>query len=470
MGNSAKRYLAKILCLFSLCCLLVPISYAGSLKGIRGATLDFVKDPFYSATEEEAARYYPDGLLVIEDGKIKDHGPYQSLIKKYPNLSVTHYPNRLIMPGFIDCHVHYPQTKVVAAFGNQLLEWLQQSVFPEELKFKNKAYAKKVAKVFLQSMLRNGTTTAQVFTTTFPVSVDAFFEESQRLNTRMIAGLTGIDRKGQAPDAYLDTADSFYRDSKRLLKKWHGNGRQLYAITPRFALGSTKKQLQLAGKLRKEFPTTFVNTHLAENPKEIKAVLKHHPDSDTYLNVYAKAGLLGKRFTGGHAIYLEDNEFQQVVDTGATLGFCPSSNLFLGSGLFKIAKAKSKKTPTRVCMGSDMAGGNFFSMLKVLNDAYKVGMLQDYKISALKGLYLVTLGGAHALYLDDKLGNFDKGKEADLVVIDWMAIPELKFRNQTATAKNIDELKDKAFGLMLMGDERVIDKTYVAGKLMYSKQ
>ncbi len=443
--------------------------FAASQEGIRGAFLDFVKDPFYTKTDQEAARYLPDGLLVLEEGKIKDFGPYADLQSKYPGLKITRYTNRLMMPGFIDCHIHYPQTKVIAEYGNQLLEWLAKYIFPQEMNFKNKSYADGVARFFFQELLRNGTTTAQVFTTTYPDSVDAFFGEASRLNLRMIAGLTGLDRKGQAPAGYLDTAQSFYEDSKKLLRKWHMKGRNLYAVTPRFALGSTPQQLDLSGKLYKEFPGIYVNTHMSENKKEVAEVAKVYPDSKDYLNVYEQAGLVGPRFTAGHSVHLDDSEFERMSKAGASMGFCPSSNLFLGSGLFKIQKAKSVETPVRVCMGTDMGGGNYFSMLKVMNDAYKVGMLQDYKISAFKGLYLLTLGGANALYLDDKLGNFKPGKEADFVVLDWMATPDLAFRNQTATAKNLDDLEVKIFGMMTLGDDRVVDKTYVAGKLLYER-
>lgn len=467
--EGAVRVLSIFLWVLSLCFIPVHSSFGASLEGIRGSFLDFVKDPFYTKQDKEAARFIPDGLLVLEDGKIKDFGSYSALQGKYPSLNITTYSNRLIMPGFIDCHVHYPQTKVIAEYGNQLLDWLAKYIFPEELKFKNKAYAQQVAQIFLKDLLRNGTTTAQVFTTTSPHSVDAFFEATSGLNLRMISGLTGLDRKGEAPAGYLDTAQSFYDDSKNFIQKWHGKGRNLYAVTPRFAVGSTQEQLDLSGKLYKEFPGVYVNTHMSENNKEIAEVAKLFPKSKDYLNVYEQAGLVGPRFTAGHSVHLDQSEFERMSKADATIAFCPSSNLFLGSGLFKIQNAKSKETPIKVCMGTDMGGGNYFSILKVLSDAYKVGMLQDYKISSFKGLYLATLGGATALHLDDKLGNFNPGKEADFVVLDWMATPELASRNESPTAKNIDDLEDKVFGLMMLGDDRAIDKTYVMGKIVYSR-
>lgn len=445
------------------------MSQAGELQGIRGSFFDFVRDPFF-AEEKESIRFIPDGLLIIEDGKIKVFGTYESMREKYGDLKITSHSGKLIMPGFIDCHIHYPQTRMVAAYGNQLLEWLNASVWPEEIKFRNKEYARQVASFFLDEMLRCGTTTVQSYTTTFPDSVDAFFEEASKRNMRVIAGLTGIDRKGQAPDDYRDTAESFYVNSKKLIQKWHGKERNLYAVTPRFAAGSTEQQLRRAGELRKQHPDVYVNTHLSENPSEIRLVAKLFPMCTDYLNVYERFGLVGPRCNFGHAVHLSDSEFERLSRAGASIAFCPSSNLFLGSGLFKIGKAKSSRTPVRVGLGTDVGGGNNFSQLLVLKDAYKVGMLQDYKISAFKGLYLATRGGADALYLEDKLGSFDPGKEADFVVFDVMATPELAFRNQSPEIRSLDDLAFKTFGLMMLGDSRAVCATYVAGKRLYEKK
>jgi guanine deaminase len=243
--------------------LIAAPTHAAETRAVRSAFLDFIGDPFY-LEEKQSVRFVPDGLLIIEDGKIKDFGHFEELKKKYRDVETITYKNRLIMPGFIDCHVHYPQTRVVAAYGNQLLEWLTTSIFPEELKFSDSKYARKVASIFLEEMLSSGTTTVQSFATTSPVSVEVFFEEAEKRNMRVITGLTGIDRKGFAPDEYLDTAESFYQNSKKLCKKWHGRGRNLYAITPRFAFGSTDKQLELAGQLRKEIKGVYMNTHLSE--------------------------------------------------------------------------------------------------------------------------------------------------------------------------------------------------------------
>ncbi len=443
-------------------------SWAKEPEAVRGAFLDFTSDPFYH-DENQSVRLIQDGLLVIEGGRIKDFGRYDDLKTKYKDLETVAYPRRLIVPGFIDCHVHYPQTRVVAAYGNQLLEWLTASIFPEELKFKDRAYAREVASFFLDDMLGRGTTTVLSFTTTFPESVDVFFEEASKRNMRVIAGLTGIDLKGFAPDAYLDTAESFHRDSKALYQRWHGKGRNLYAVTPRFAFGCSEDMLKRAGELYHELPGVYVNTHLSENRSEVEGVKKRFPGASSYLDVYDRAGLVGPRCVFGHSIHLSEPEFKRLSDSGAAIAFCPSANMFLGSGLFKIARAKSQRTPVRVGMGTDVGGGDNFGILAVLKDAYKVGMLQDYRISAFKLLYLATRGSAEALYLGDKLGTFDPGKEADFVVLDLMATPELAARNRGPGIRSLDEAAFKTFGLIMLADHRAVAATYVAGRRLYEK-
>lgn len=445
------------------------------MKAIRGAFLDYLYDPFYR-DETEAVRYLPDGLLVIDGEKIADFGPYHELGSKYADTETTAYPNRLILPGFIDTHVHYPQTEMIAAFGEQLLEWLAKYTFPTEMKFRDKVYARSVADRFLNTLLQNGTTTAQVFTTTFPQSVDAFFEACSERNICMVAGLTGIDRPGLAPPEYLDTADSFYANSKDLIARWHMKGRNKYAITPRFALGSTRDQLDRCGQLKREHPDTWVNTHMSENHKEIAEVAELFPEAKDYLNVYERAGIVGPKFTAGHAIHLSDDAFRRMSSSKSSISFCPASNLYLGSGLFMIQKAKSVETPVLVGVGTDVGAGDCFSIFRVLNDAYKVAELQEQKLSALKGLYLATMGGAKALMLDDEIGSFDPGKYADIVVVNPRSTPTLAFRAENAivdTTKSKEEqafelMQHEAFGMMMLGDDRAVEATYVSGELLYS--
>ncbi len=446
------------------------------MRAIRGTFLDFLHDPFYR-DESDAVRYLPDGLLVIDGEKIKDFGPFEEIGEKYADVDTVTYTNRLILPGFVDTHVHYPQTEMIAAFGEQLLEWLAKYTFPTEIKFRDKAYARSVADRFLDLMLANGTTTAQVFTTTFPQSVDAFFEACSDRNICMIAGLTGIDRPGLAPPEYLDTADSFYANSKDLIERWHMKGRNKYAITPRFALGSTREQLQRCGQLKGEYPDTWVNTHMSENHKEIAEVAALFPEAKDYLNVYERAGIVGPKFTAGHAIHLSDDAFQRMSSSKSSISFCPASNLYLGSGLFMIHKAKSVETPVLVGVGTDMGAGDCFSIFRVLNDAYKVAGLQSQKLSVLKGLFLATLGGAKALMLEDEIGNFDPGKFADLVVVNTRPTSVLSFRAENANIdgklsmeeQEFEQMQHEAFGLMMLGDERAVEATWVSGNLLYEQ-
>jgi guanine deaminase len=366
---------------------------------------------------------------------------------------------------------------MIAAFGEQLLEWLEKYTFPTELKFRDKAYARQVADRFLNMLLANGTTTAQVFTTTFPQSVDAFFEACSERNICMIAGLTGIDRPGLAPPEYLDTADTFYANSKDLIERWHMKGRNKYAITPRFALGSTREQLDRCGQLKGEYPDTWVNTHMSENHKEIAQVAEAFPEAKDYLNVYERAGIVGPKFTAGHAIHLSDDAFRRMSSSKSSISFCPASNLYLGSGLFMIHKAKSVETPVLVGVGTDMGAGDCFSILRVLNDAYKVAALQSQKLSVLKGLYLATLGGAKSLLLEDEIGSFDPGKFADIVVLNTRPTPALAFRAENAIIdesrpdeeQKRERMEHEAFGMMMLGDERAVEATYVSGNLLYQK-
>lgn len=435
-----------------------------SIQAIRSAFLDFVDDPFY-VCESNCVRYVPDGLMIVENGIISDFGSYDDLHDNYAAIPVTAYPNKLVMPGFIDTHIHYSQLEMIAAYGEQLLEWLNKYVFPTERKFEDKAYAQKIASLFLDELLKNGTTTALVFATVHPQSVDAFFEEASRRNLRMIAGKVLMDRN--APGFLTDTPESAYEESKKLIQKWHNNGRLLYAITPRFAITSSDEQLRLAGKLLQEFPDVYLHTHLSENVKEVEWVAELFPDSQGYLDVYDRAGLVGEKSVFAHGIQLTDAEFRRLSEAKAAISFCPTSNLFLGSGLFKLYKAKFSEHPVKVGLGTDVGGGTSFSMLHTMSEAYKVVQLQSESLSAFKALFLATLGGAKALSLDDKIGNFDSGKEADFVVLDMQATPLMATRNQGLPARS-SELAEKVFGMMILGDDRAVQAVYIAGVLAHS--
>jgi guanine deaminase len=453
---------------------------AGASCAIRGTFFDFLDDPWtHVGREQETARFVRDGLLVVKDGSIADFGPYAEVSRRHAGLRVTHLPNRLILPGFIDGHIHFPQVRVLGAYGNQLLDWLQKWIFPEEAKYKDRDYARTAAKYFFDALLAGGTTTCLAFTTTSPVSTEEFFDEAARRNLRVIAGLTGVDRF--APDDQVITPDAFYRETSRLIERYHRRGRNLYAITPRFAVGCTAAMMERCRQLKHEHADCWVNTHISENPSELRTARYHFPDCEDYTDVHAKHGLLGPKFVAGHGVWLSNDEFRRFSKAGAAVAFCPLSNLFLGSGLFRLGRATDPDYPVRVALGSDMGGGNAFSLVRVLEEAYKVGMCnntmldgsvnpreQDLaeaernKLSPCRAFYLATLGSARALYLDDVLGNFQKGKEADFVVLDWNTGQHaMRWHQALVSAEGGPETAEQAaqllFGIMAVGDDRNVD-------------
>ncbi|HIK55185.1 MAG TPA: guanine deaminase [Synechococcales cyanobacterium M55_K2018_004] len=428
-------------------------------QAFRGSFLDFVGDPFFEE-DVNSVRYFPDGLMIVEAGIIQALGSYEVLHPQYPDIPVTEYIGKLILPGFVDTHIHFPQTEMIAAYGEQLLAWLHKYTFPTEAKFKDKDYAQRVASFFLEELLKNGTTTALVFTAVYPEAAEAFFEEAERRNLRMIAGKVMMDR--HAPDHLIDTAESSYADSKRLIQKWHQRGRLRYAVTPRFAVTSTPEQLKLAAKLLQEFPDVHLHTHLAENVDEVRLVAEMFPESKHYLDVYDQAGLVGDRSVFAHGVQLSDEEFARLSQAGAAIAFCPTSNLFLGSGLFRIEQAKSVERPVKLGLGTDVGAGTSFSMLQTCNEAYKIGKLRRQKLSAFQALFLATLGGAQALRLDHYIGNFEAGKEADFVVLDPRCTPLLAFRN-AKPADTLAAIAEQAFTLMMLGDDRAVHATYIMG-------
>lgn len=461
-------------------------------SAIRGAFFDFIDDPWkYGGREQDSARFVPDGLMVVKEGLIADFGPFSEVSARNPGVAVTYLNNRLILPGFIDGHIHFPQVRVLGAYGNQLLDWLQKWIFPEEAKYKDRDYARAAAERFFDAMLAGGTTTCQAFTTSSPVSTEEFFDEATRRGMRVISGLTGLDRF--APDDQIITPESFYNESKRLIERYHRRGRNLYAITPRFAVGCTSEMMDRCRKLKLEHSDCWVNTHISENPLEIRTARFHFPDCEDYTHVHEKHGLLGPKFTAGHGVWLSNDEFRRFSKAGAAISFCPLSNLFLGSGLFRLGRATDPEYPVRVSLGSDMGGGNAFSLIRVMEEAYKVGLCnntmldgsvnprdQDLaeadrnKLSPYRAFYLATLGGARSLYVDDLLGNFELGKEADFVALDWNAGQAAIPWHQSlilgdGAPSEIDQAAQLLFGIMALGDDRNVDETWVAGKPAYKK-
>jgi len=430
-----------------------------NVQAYRAAILHSLADPAVVGVEA-SYEYFEDGLLLVEDGRIAQVGHAAELLPMLKGVELTEYRDALITPGFIDSHIHYPQTGMIASYGEQLLDWLNSYTFPTERQFEDKAHASDVAGIFLKELLRNGTTTALVFGSVHKQSVDAFFEAACALNLRMIAGKVLMDRN--APDYLTDTPESGYAESKALIERWHGKGRLHYAVTPRFAPTSSPEQLSLAGKLLGEYPDLYMHTHLSENRQEIEWVKELFPERSGYLDVYDHYKLIGPRAVFAHGVHLCDEECQRLAETGSAVAFCPTSNLFLGSGLFDLAKLE--RHGVRVGLGTDVGAGTSFSQLQSLNEAYKIMQLQGNKLDPFKSLYLATLGGAEALYLDDKIGNFESGKDADFVVLDYKATPLIGYRMQQATS-----LAEKLFALCMLGDDRAIKETFAAGVSVHAR-
>jgi guanine deaminase len=405
-----------------------------------------------------------DAIVAFGKGIITHFGPASAVGPQLPpDLPVRNYgPDALISAGFLDSHVHFPQTPMIAAFGTQLLDWLNTYTFPTERKYADKAFADSVAKVFLQECLRNGITTSCVYCTVFPQSVDALFEEAERLGLRIAAGKVMMNRN--APDYLLDTTKSSYDDSKALIAKWHGRKRLMYAITPRFAPTSTPDQLDAAGALCTEHPDCYMQTHVSENKAEVAWVKELFPERKGYLDVYDHHKLCRPRAVFGHGIHLTDDELMCMHRTGSAISHCPTSNFFLGSGYLNVAHAMQKERPVRVGLGTDLGAGTSFSILATLNEAYKAAQLNNYALTAGHAYYLATRGTANAMYIDDKVGSIAPGMEADIVVLDMKSTPIIEYRMQFAK-----DFLEALFIQMTLGDDRAVQATYVAGELRYSR-
>ena len=425
---------------------------------VRASFLHFVGDP---ACDENALEYLEDGLLIVRQGRVQQLVEAREWIDHLPDGSALYdYSGCLVMPGFIDTHTHYPQTEMIASYGLQLLDWLEQYTFPTEAKFAERDYADRIAEFFCEQMLRNGTTTSAVFATVHEASVDAIFSAAQRRDMCLVAGKVMMDRN--APAALLDEARQSYRHSEELIRRWHGKGRARYAVTPRFAPCCSEAQLEFCGQLFADHEGLYLQSHVAENVDEVRWVAQLFPDSRSYLDVYDRFGLLGPRAVYAHCIHLDEADRERMADSGAAIAFCPTSNLFLGSGLFSLADAT--RHGIRVGLASDVGAGTSFSPLQTLNEAYKVCQLAGHGLDPAKAFHLATLGAAESLYLDDRIGNFAAGKEADFVVLDLEATDLLALRMQQA-----ESLEDRLFALMMLGDDRCVQATHVMGQRQYQR-
>ncbi len=433
------------------------------LKGFRGRIFDFDKSADVDDLKN-GFRYVENGLLVTDNGFVVEAGSYPDLKSRYADLQIDDYGDCFIFPGFIDAHVHSVQTKAIASHGNQLLDWLEKYVFPNEKHFSDLDYALEHTKIFFNELLRNGTTTALIYPSVHDASVEAVFQIAHRLNMRIITGKTWMDRN--APDYLLEAPQVSYDASKQLIENWHGKRRCSYAITPRYAITSSPESLKMAAALLKERPDLYIQTHISENRREVETVNYSYSAHKGYLDVYDSYGLLNDRTLLGHGIYLTAAECDRIAECGASVVHCPSSNLFLGSGLFDYQKILNHKV--HIAIGSDVGGGTSFSMLRNLHDAYKISALvannRHYEkrddffttLSPLEAFYFITLGGARALKADDKIGNFDPGKEADFVVINPKKNSLLNYR-----LHDIDSIEEILFAIMMLGDEQIIEATFL---------
>jgi guanine deaminase len=432
-----------------------------SKYAVRGQILSFRGDPFL-VEPDEAVRFETDGAAVIEGGVFVDVGPADTVLARHSGIPIERYPDDLIMAGFVDCHAHYPQCEVIASYGTALLEWLNRYTFPAELKFADAEYARAMADHFLDLALRNGTTTASVYCTVHPQSADAFFAAAEARGVRMAAGKVMMDRN--APDGLTDTAQSGYDESRALIGRWHGRGRLTYVVTPRFAVTSTPEQLEAAGALWREHPTTLMQTHIAENHAEIDWVRHLYPDAPDYFGVYQRYGLAGPGANLGHAIHLTPRERAAFRETGSGISHCPTSNAFLGSGLFDMKGMREGAAAIPVGLATDIGGGSSHSMLQTMRSSYEICRFGGYSLHPAKAFYLATLGSAKVMRMDDRIGNLEAGREADFIVLDLKSTPAIEKRMAYAR-----DLWETLFIQMIMADDRAIRATYVGGAMAYRR-
>jgi guanine deaminase len=428
---------------------------------IRGRVLTFIDEP---KGIDDTASYLTvdDGAVLVRGGKIAAVGDYAEISKAAgPGISVADHRPHLILPGLIDTHLHFPQTQAIASYGAQLLEWLNTYIFVEEQKFAEPEHAAFIAGRFMDELLSNGTTTAVAYCSVHPQSVDAYFTAAEQRGMLMVGGKVMMDRN--APEALRDTPQQGYDETKRLIGKWHGRGRAHYAISPRFAITSTPEQMEMAQALVAEHRDCYVQTHLSENKDEIAFATSLYPDAKDYTDIYARYDLLTGKTLLGHCIYLSDREISVLAETGAVGVFCPTSNLFLGSGLFD--RDRFDRLGARWSVATDVGAGTSYSMLETMDEAYKVLHLQGQRLSPLNSFYRMTLGNARALGLENRIGSLHVGGDADIVVLDSGGKSAMELRMRT-----VKSLTDELFILQTMGDDRCVAEVYVAGKAMKKRK
>ncbi|WP_011582155.1 MULTISPECIES: guanine deaminase [Chelativorans] len=423
---------------------------------IRARLLTFLGEP-QGPDDHSSYRYEEDGAVLVDGGVILNVGTYAEIAPAAAGARVIDHRPHLLMPGFIDPHAHFPQMQVIASYGAELLTWLNTYTFPAESEFGDADHAARIASAFLDEMVRQGTTTSAVYCTVHPQSAEAFFAEAHRRNMRVLAGKVMMDRN--APEALTDTPQSSYDDTKALIAKWHGKSRLHYAITPRFAITSSPEQMEVAQALAAEHPDLHIQTHLSENHAEIALSCELYPDCADYTAIYEKYGLTGPKSLFGHCIHLSEREADALSDSGSVAVFCPTSNLFLGSGMFDYFRYRRREGPLRIAMATDTGGGTSYSMLRTMDEGYKVIASHGEKLNPLASFWQVTRGNAEALSLAHHIGTLEPGTDADFVLLDANATPAMRLRMERAKT-----LAEELFVLQTLGDDRAVVETYVAGK------
>lgn len=420
----------------------------------RARVLSFRAD---ATPQQPTYDYWDDAIIGVADGRVQS----VQAADDAPELKGSAVDLRpgLLMPGFIDTHIHFPQQDMIGCYGTQLMDWLERYAFPAELAYAEPAFCAVAAERFLDRLLQNGTTTVMAFATVHAASAEALFAAAQARNLRLIAGKVLMNRN--APDGLKDEGDG-YDESAALIERWHGRDRLAYAVTPRFAITSTPEQLTAAGKLLEAYPGVYLHSHLSENHREIEDTKALFPGSAHYLGVYDDFGLVNDRSHFAHCIHLSEPELDRMAETGATAAFCPTSNLFLGSGLLGVEMLNERGISMSVA--SDVGGGTSFSPLRTLADGYKVAQLRGYSWHPCAAFYAHTLGNARALKLEQQIGRIAPGYEADWTLLDGQALPMLNDRLQRGAT-----LEEELFAYQMLGDERAITGTWIGGERQYTR-
>ena len=422
---------------------------------IRGQTLSFDADG--------TARHESHGAIAVgDDGRILWSGPQALLPQVYRQFDVEDHGDAIVMPGFIDAHIHFPQYRMLAAPGKDLLDWLTRFTFPEESRYAEKSYAEAAAVIFLNRLFQNGTTSALAFCSVHKSCAEALFAAARSHGMALVTGKTMMDRN--AIPAVQDDPETGARESEELYRAWHGRGRLRYAVTPRFAITSSEAQLKLSGELLARLPGALMQTHLSESPGEIAFVKQLFPAAKDYTDVYDGFGLLGERSLFAHGIHLSERECARLSESGSTVVHCPTSNTFLGSGLMPMPHLRKASRPVHLGVATDVGAGTSYSMLATLGETYKVQMLAGYKPTAMELFAMATRGNAGRLRIGHETGAIEAGKFADLVVLDPLATPVLASRQEVSSS-----LEDVLFSLMILGDDRAIRATYVAGRKVHGQ-